>query len=60
MKTLHSCFRAAPKQDGDKAIRTALMNAPAGNFKALDNAIDNLLSNYPLDQIYKVYYKTFG
>lgn len=60
MKMLHATLIAAPVEDGDKAIRSTLMSTPTDNFKALDNAINDLLKTYTLTQIYKVYYKTFG
>lgn len=60
MKMLQTALKNSPDQVGDDVIKERMMTAKDDGFKGLDSLIDSLLTNYPLDQIYKVYHQNFG
>ena len=60
MKTLQTALRNSPNQAGDDDIKTRLTNLSEGDFKSLDSLISNLMTTYPLSQIYKVYHQNFS
>lgn len=59
VSTLQSKLRSSPSQVGDDAIKAVLTSLPARNYEMLDLTINELMTTYSLEQIYKVYHQNF-
>lgn len=59
ISSLPVCLKQAEKLEGDDIIRKKLLSIQKNDYKALDLAIREL-SQFSVNQVYKVYYQVFG